>query len=86
MVHVCGRFFLRVKARRGKNTAYVAVARKMLTIIWHLLVKGENYVEDSFEKTVGLKKVAYGGYVSLEEMARVLRGVGYVVLKGLDDG
>lgn len=79
-------FFLRVKARRGKNTAYVAVARKMLTIIWHLLVKGENYVEDSFEKTVGLKKVAYGGYVSLEEMARVLRGVGYVVLKGPDDG
>ena len=33
--------FLRVMAKKGKKTAYVAVARKMLTVIWHLLVKGE---------------------------------------------
>ena len=44
--------FLRVMAKKGKKTAYVAVARKMLTVIWHLLVNGEKYVEDGFEKTV----------------------------------
>jgi transposase len=38
--------------RRVKKTAYVAVARKMLTVIWHLLVNGEKYVEEGFEKTV----------------------------------
>lgn len=77
-------FFLRVKARRGKNTAYVAVARKMLTVIWHLLVKGEKYVEDAFEKTVRRVKAAYRGHVPLEEMAEILRGAGYVVLSGPD--
>lgn len=77
-------FFLRVKARKGKNTAYVAVARKMLTVIWHLLVKGEKYVEEAFEKTVRRVKATYGGHVPLEEMARILRGAGYVVLSGPD--
>ncbi len=37
--------FLRVKTRKGSKTAYVAVDKKMLTIIWHLLVNGEKYVE-----------------------------------------
>jgi transposase len=30
-------FYLRVKAKKDEKTAIVAVARKMLTIIWHLL-------------------------------------------------
>jgi hypothetical protein len=47
--------FLLVIAKKGKKTAYVAVARKMLTIIWHLLVKGERYVEKGFEKTKNWK-------------------------------
>jgi transposase len=34
--------FLRVMAKKGKKTAYVAVARKMLTVIWHLLVNAKN--------------------------------------------
>jgi transposase len=75
-------FFLRVKARKGKNTAYVAVARKMLTVIWHLLVNGEKYVEEAFEKSVRRVKAAYSGHVPLEEMAEILRSAGYVVLSG----
>jgi transposase len=73
-------FFLRVRAKKGNKTAYVAVARKMLTVIWHLLVNGEKYVEDGFEKMVGSCKVAYGGHVPLEEMAEVLRSAGYTVV------
>jgi len=32
-----GRFFYRLRARKGTNVAIVATARKMLVIIWHLL-------------------------------------------------
>jgi transposase len=72
--------FLRVMAKKGKKTAYVAVARKMLTVIWHLLVEGEKFVEEGFEKKVGRHKVAYGGHVPLEIMAEVLRSAGYMVV------
>ena len=44
-------FFMRVRAKKGNKTAYVDVGRKMLTVIWHLLVNGEKYVEDGFGKT-----------------------------------
>jgi len=57
----------------------VAVARKMLTIIHHLLVNGERYVEDGFEKRLrGRGSIRFGG-VPLEEMASVLRDAGYLV-------
>ena len=71
--------FLRVMAKKGKKTAYVAVARKMLTVIWHLLVNGEKYVEDGFEKNAVKMRAVYRGHVPLEEMAEVLRSAGYVV-------
>ena len=77
-------FYLRLRARKGEKVAVVAVARKMLTIIWHLLMTGEKYVEDMFEKTVKELRVVYHGSVPLEEMARVLRAAGYVVLGGPD--
>ena len=73
-------FFMRVRAKKGNKTAYVAVARKILTVIWHLLVNGENYVEEGFKKDVKRGKVAYGGHVRLEEMAEVLRSAGYTVV------
>lgn len=72
--------FLRVRAKKGNRTAYVAVARKMLTVVWHLLANGEKYVEEGFEKTVGLRKAPYLGHVPLEEMAEVLRTAGYTVV------
>jgi transposase len=72
-------FYLRVKDRKGAKTAIVAVARKMLSIIWHLLVNGEVYVEVGFEKSLKIEKKAYGGRIPLAEMASVLRAAGYVV-------
>jgi len=42
--HKLKRFFLRIAKRRGKQKAIIATARKMLTIIWHLLNKNEYYV------------------------------------------
>jgi len=72
-------FYLRVKARKGEKTAIVAVARKMLTIIHHLLVNGEKYVEEGFEKRFRSKGSARLRDVPLEEMVVVLRESGYVV-------
>jgi transposase len=36
-------FAERVAARRGRNVATVAVARKLAVLCWHLLTKGEDY-------------------------------------------
>ena len=72
-------FYLRVKAKKGEKTAIVTVARKMLTVIWHLLVKGERYTEDGFEKTLTRRKLPCQESVSLKEMVSVLRRAGYFV-------
>ena len=36
-------FFIRLRARRGHQIAAVAVARKLTTLCWHMLTKGEDY-------------------------------------------
>lgn len=39
------KFFNRIAYRKGQNTATVALARKILCILWHLLMNREVYVE-----------------------------------------
>jgi len=80
--------FLRIEAKKGSGTAYVVVARKLLTVIWHLLVVGELYVEEGvFKKRVKLRDG--GGLsekLSLDDVVGVLRdaecAVGFVVDEG----
>ena len=36
-------FFIRIRARRGHQIAAVAVARKLATLCWHMLTRGEDY-------------------------------------------
>jgi len=38
------RYYSKVKKRKGFQTARRAIARKMLTIIWHMLTKEEPYM------------------------------------------
>ena len=38
-----GAYYGRVAKRRGHHRAVVAVAREMLTIIWHMLMRNEPY-------------------------------------------
>ena len=71
-------FFLRVTARRGKKKAYVALARRILCIIHHLLVTGEEYVEEGFVKRFKVRMRALEG-LPLGEMAKILTGAGYLV-------
>jgi transposase len=41
------KFFNRIAYRKGGNTATVALARKILCILWHLLINKELYVDPS---------------------------------------
>lgn len=74
------RMFLRIASKKGKKTAYVAVARKMLTVVWHLLVNDELYVEEGFSKAALRASASYKGHVPLEDMVEVLRTAGYTVI------
>lgn len=48
-----GNFYESKKGRMGTGKAAVALARKMITIIWHLIIKEERYVEErGGQKTV----------------------------------
>lgn len=52
----CKNFFLRdwfyrLRARRGTKKALIAVARKLLSIVWHILTTGEVYEELRYEET-----------------------------------
>ncbi|MDR0373767.1 MAG: hypothetical protein LBI79_09540 [Nitrososphaerota archaeon] len=42
-------FYLRVKARRGHGIAIVALARKMLGVMYHLLVFGVLFSEEGLK-------------------------------------
>jgi transposase len=44
-------WFYRLRARRGTNRALVAVARKLLAIVWHILTTGELYDETRYDET-----------------------------------
>ena len=37
-------FFMRIRGRRGHQTAAVATARKMAVLVWHLLSKETDYL------------------------------------------
>lgn len=73
------RFYLRVEARKGKKVAIVALARKILTIIYHILANREPYVEEAFKKSPRLEAPRYVNGLSLEDMAEILRNSGYLV-------
>ena len=52
----CKNFFLRdwfyrLRARRGTKKALIAVSRKRLSIVWHILMTGETYEETRYEET-----------------------------------
>jgi hypothetical protein len=70
--------FWRIAAKRCKKVAYVAVARKLLTVVWHLLVNGECYVEEGFSKkkcVLARSRSAggdSGGGLSLDVIAGIL--------------
>lgn len=77
------RFFQRVKARQGFKKAIVALARKILCILHHLLTNRELYEEDGETPVKKCKTPKENGSMTMtaDEMIRILSEAGYVVSK-----
>src|SRR5512136_1510851 len=77
------RFFRRVQAKKGYNVATVALARKVLCILFHLLMSREMYREDDVIKTksVVIDTSSLSSKLDFEEMIRVLAKAGYEIRK-----
>ena len=43
--------YLRLKKRRGHKKAIIAIARMLLTALYHMLKNGENYNSDLYQKS-----------------------------------
>lgn len=83
------RFFMRVYTRSGKkNVAAIALARKVLCIIYHLLMKREDYQEPEVKKSKPKMPscVSPVSMMDLDEMIKTLSRAGYLVEKGLKEG
>jgi len=75
-------FYLRVKARRGHGIAIVALARKMLGVMYYLLVRGEVFFEEGL-KPKRVRRVIKPRDLSVpfEEALGLLVKAGYVNTK-----
>ena len=83
------RFFLRIKARKGHNVAVVALARKILCILYHLLMNQEMYQEDGVTKSRQSKidwSSARIDKMSLQTMIEIIAKAGYEVKKIEESG
>jgi transposase len=75
-------FYLRVKARRGHGVAIVALARKMLGVMYHLLVSGEMFFEEGLKSKRRPRVIkARDLSVPFEEALGLLAKAGYVNVK-----
>jgi transposase len=77
------RFFRRVQAKKGYNVAAVALARKVLCILYHLLMNREMYQENEVIKTksTGIDPSSLPTKMGFEEMIQVLVKAGYEIRK-----
>jgi transposase len=75
------KFFLRIKARRGAKIGVVALARKVLCILYHLLISQETYQDDLLGKPRSIKHSSVHSTISmsLDEMIRTIIKAGYEV-------
>jgi transposase len=81
------KFYLRIRAKKGANVAIIALARKILCILHHLLTKRELYEEDGIErsKPIMLDRTSSPREMTVQEMIDVIRQSGYTITK-IDQG
>ena len=77
------KFFLRIKARRGAKIGIVALARKVLCILYHLLIRREFYQDDLLSEPRCIKNPRLNTIkaMDLDEMIRTIVRAGYEVRK-----
>ena len=81
---------MRVKARRGVKVGIVALARKVLCILYHLLMKQELYKDELLSKPRNIKHISVhpANSMNIDEMIDVIVKAGYEVRRNefLDSG
>jgi transposase len=83
------RFFMRVFVRSGKrNVAAIALGRKVLCIIYHLLMKREAYQEPEIRKKKPKipKCTSSLSVMDIEDMIKTISQAGYLVKKEFQEG
>ncbi len=77
------KFFLRIQAKKGKKKAVVALARKVICILHHLLMNREKYQDNEVSKAKNVKLNWASSPVQMTEqdMINVLVSAGYTVRK-----
>ncbi len=75
------RFFLRIQAKKGTKKAAVALARKVLCILHHLLINREMYEENGNTKSKPVKFDRTSSPIQMTEqdMIKVLANAGYII-------
>jgi hypothetical protein len=73
-------FHLKIRGRRGHKKATVATARKLLGIIWHLPLTGEEYIDKHYVKKTITKSRKETLKLALEEAILLLRQAGYTII------
>jgi transposase len=74
---ILSRFFQRIAYRRGRNIAIIALARKILCILWHLLQKRETYSEPDLKKKTKCPAVQPLRDISIDDAVVVLNRAGF---------
>lgn len=83
------RFYMRVRARKGAKIAIVALARKVLCILYHLLINREMFQEESLNsKPKRSRRVGSSSptCLSLDDMIQTITRAGYEVRMKSDLG
>jgi len=71
--------YLSLKKRRGGKKAVIAIARKLLTAIWHILSKGEPYNAELYRKA---DKPPSAREFTAAQAVAFLRNKGFVIVDG----
>ena len=68
--------YLRLKKRRGHKKAIIAIARMLLTALYHMLKNGENYNPELYRKT---DLPPAGREITIEQALMLIRNQGYKI-------
>lgn len=68
--------YLRLKKRRGHKKAIIAIARMLLTALYHMLKNGENYNAELYKKS---EPPPVGREITVEQAIIIARNQGYKI-------
>lgn len=69
--------YLDLKKRRGGKKAVIAIARKLLTAIWHIISKNETYNSELYRKA---DKTPVARELTIAQAVALLRSKGFVIV------